>query len=994
MFNKCIFSQIKVLFLGIVLSVSCFTMVYAGQGDSEQDFNRITGQIETADKNVYQADDGNLYYFTTDTKATTSITYQTTHLVISEDGNPTNGYAVNIDNVPAERRVQVAVERPDGSTLLTEGIFIGNVADIGARLGTTNIRMDCGMITLRDGVSEDIYYTAPESMALLAAELRIPVSELKSDIDLMNAYGWKDKSGIASHFAWKLKLLDAGFTPEEIEKLNSKLKEEGLLDDDKIDDENIDDVVAELLGTNVDKTKSVFETGEAEYKTGNEAGSNKEKYCIFEGIPSGKKLNNYWSADNWMAGTQAYAFNKFQEFNHKVVFTWQKWESHGTHMEGGVEVPNKPILVTYSQTAHYPGAVGSSYTYLEQAASYASFKGTVENKAFDGPKSYDGPSLTGEYKPSSTKLTFKTPGGLHYQIDLGIDGDAKLAEAMLQEGIYTYQCYREDGVDSENDKWVLTCGEESHTIIEDGVCHKGIICGVEDWAPDWTEMPPKLQHEMFPESASVVHHYGLSGTLSSIDPINTEDSKKDFPIPVKTDNGRYGTKVSIEYQDAGIGNGGNYEHSFSTDAPYSAHVIDKYFPDTQHGGCGRDRAYDSYYPIEVHTPIHAPVQIINGTGETLDGNKRTNYEGASGNTAISSGVLGNKGNSQLVKESNGVDYELSLDHWYAIRWDWYNHRQIMGYGESGNKWSGAASDSSRDKASKYDEFVLKKTMQFPFEVMYNGKFYAANEVIEVSKPSSISNNANYGYNKKIREYESNNHWVVAPIYIPSYARETVGNITYKVYAVNVDARYTGNHSSDEEREGNFTYKYEELGDVTGEGAKYVATYSIPVETSGIIYDFTIVGTTDSGVHEQSRERQSNIDTDFSVALASIKEEKKVGTKNRVGGDVLRYLLDGEAVSPWSERNTLVLTDGKSNIWKGMGSVVKGTKFSFTVKTIANLWGKDDYIAIVPTFRYISPSGKEVEDKDLAIYYNSATTDDIFVKRGGGRDTSAENTQFV
>ena len=201
------------------------------------------------------------------------------------------------------------------------------------------------------------------------------------------------------------------------------------------------------------------------------------------------------------------------------------------------------------------------------------------------------------------------------------------------------------------------------------------------------------------------------------------------------------------------------------------------------------------------------------------------------------------------------------------------------------------------------------------------------------------------------------------------------------------------------------------------GAHYCAISELQCQTSGIIYGFTITGSSDSDSFQY--EPSGSKMEEFDVAFCTYKQEKTVGTQNRIGGDVVRYHNDGtvgrnEAGTPsWPKFNTLVLTKGKSSSMKDKGVVVKGSRFSYCLKTIANLWGetedwgteiKGDFIKIIPTFRYYRedyPTGDldngtftEVPMDKLRIYYDSPTSRDKFIEYGSEADLASRNMQYV
>ena len=361
--------------------------------------------------------------------------------------------------------------------------------------------------------------------------------------------------------------------------------------------------------------------------------------------------------------------------------------------------------------------------------------------------------------------------------------------------------------------------------------------------------------------------------------------------------------------------------------------------------------YEKYEPLFVHTPVISPVTIKDEDGNDLPDK--------------------GKGSTQLVGENPNAWYQLKLDRDYIMHWDSLTHREILGYGDSG------------ENPSKYDKYTQDKWMKFPFEVLYEGTFYELNgdnytDWIKIKRPADWQDTVD-------------NHWIDTPIYIPSYAREMgeVGNegcIYYKVEAINVDGDL-GEHFEEQEANGNIWFDLV----IADDGAKYVATYYIPIQLSGIIYDFTITGTSNGTVYADAGE-DTGIGTN-EISFVTTKNEKKSGDKNRIGEDNIRYLLDGKLTSTWNKNNTLPLTDGKSEQYKKMGAVWKGQKISFSFKTIANLWNDNvnkDRIEIVPTFTYYDNNGNKVDKSHLKIFYDNPDGSGTYIEYGTTRDTITTN----
>lgn len=207
---------------------------------------------------------------------------------------------------------------------------------------------------------------------------------------------------------------------------------------------------------------------------------------------------------------------------------------------------------------------------------------------------------------------------------------------------------------------------------------------------------------------------------------------------------------------------------------------------------------------------------------------------------------------------------------------------------------------------------------------------------------------------------SQNHWVDTPIYIPAFSEEGFYNghdgssqytpntdmndcIQFMVDALNVEEH------QDIQKIKNNAYDFS----IYDDGAAYKAIYNMKAEVSGWIYDFTIVGTSDSDQfggmsEEQLDSTQAKLAQDYS--FADNKEDKKSGVTNRIGDYALRYVKDGtiegttgtypngSIAGNWKLENTIALTGeyyytgtdgskyrvpGKSNAFDAMGGLPKG-----------------------------------------------------------------------
>lgn len=319
--------------------------------------------------------------------------------------------------------------------------------------------------------------------------------------------------------------------------------------------------------------------------------------------------------------------------------------------------------------------------------------------------------------------------------------------------------------------------------------------------------------------------------------------------------------------------------------------------------------FEQNEPIYVHTPVISPVTII-------DPETEERYAGE---------------DTQLISENRmNVDYELLLDGTYTFRFDPELHRDIQGYG-----WSG--------DPSKYDKYTAFKEAMFPFDVEVNGEFYEKNTWITLP------------------DFRKNTFYIT-----PWTEEKDEYVIKYRVAPENVIDENGVNHIEDTEYLHNLDMN------------KYVATYEIKVEVSGRMYGFEVVGIND---RDTFGDPQVNSGSER-MSFASLGHEKKTGVKNRIGKSSVRETASGK-ITPWKVCDTLPFANGRSNFYEEMGTLYAGTDFSFTFYTMANLQDNMDEIVIRPTFRYIDKSGREVPEEDVEIYYTSDAG--YFIKAGSDKE---------
>ncbi len=580
---------------------------------------------------------------------------------------------------------------------------------------------------------------------------------------------------------------------------------------------------------------------------------------------------------------------------------------------------------------------------------------------------------------------------------------------------------------------------KNDSLVIDGVtylCGQGAPGFSESIGVNWltTDDPngieaKRLLHDFCTESAAVKNGY-IPGSISNAGIGLVDQTQPDIFIPEGTDNGKYPTAMRVSYVrkitndmtamtvkfDAGrdmfLDSVNSVDSRGQSMRGYFNGLFGNSYYDVNCGplsGCGHnasnywifqhDLTYrstfktgpktagvvqghclDSYGGIVfVHTPVISPFKI-----------RRDTWDGSSDSTTLPSSQLD-------TTEYNPDASQLILDNYYVIEWTDWDHVSEMGYRNS------HANDG--EDYSKYDKYVLDKYIKFPFEVGYEGYYYPANTWIKVKRPAEWNTPSNYTPAKHENDWipHSNNHWRKLVFYIPSYAKECGGNsdtqqfIKVFVEAQNTDGRFFDDHNPETywipKEEGSTpdgwenAWQYNANTDTQNNyspmGAKYVTYHQEQVQLSGVIYDFTIVGTNDSDTFHY-KDTGSMISGE-TVPFCLYKQDKKVGTANRYGYDevpgvgrvsAIRYRADGEiskndsGVPTWQKVNTLALMPGKSNCWNNMGYLIKGTNFSFSFKTIANLGDSTkDYVRIIPNFRYYSKETGQTSS-NILMYYQS------------------------
>ena len=356
-------------------------------------------------------------------------------------------------------------------------------------------------------------------------------------------------------------------------------------------------------------------------------------------------------------------------------------------------------------------------------------------------------------------------------------------------------------------------------------------------------------------------------------------------------------------------------------------------------------------------------------------------------------------------------YEITFDPYTFFQWveggssavyDSFTNK-ALGYGDShdtsdnGNEWNGR---EEYETESKYDKYVLRKYVKFPFDVYIDDILFEENRWICLYEYDPATNTTTAGNTK-------GNHLETFTFYIPPWADETVGHIEFLVYALNEE----GIDLTNDGRGNNRIQSYH--GTMNGqETYTFCATNAINVQTSGWAYDFRVVGVNDVNYDETEEDSLFEPGT----ALAEVSDEFFSGIYNRTGkdGDAydsvqkrLKNLALVQLQEEKADRTESVYTEQKDTLPMDSpasekkfgilaGALSQGSEINFTFKTMGNLTTKDKVI-IRPTFTYYPieyfnsydektdtyDESLKVDHEDLLIYYN--TPDEVYIRAGSDRD---------
>ncbi len=683
-----------------------------------------------------------------------------------------------------------------------------------------------------------------------------------------------------------------------------------------------------------------------------------ETYDVGEGIPSGESFVNHYKSDKWY-GTYEWELMPTIQKDYTVTFVYNGFWTKQYSYQDGYNDDGTPHIET--------GTSEESFTYRKQipvtrkAAWYAIrnvnikelSKIKVTNDSY-GTTTYDVPSSVN----AECIINGETPASYQDKYTSSMENHVEWP-GDAQDQVYSGNWGTRTSAPSESEVWASV--GNLNTIADNAV---GEVTSWNDLLVieghtyvDNTRVTAKDTSILMPAPVDIAD--GDYGELTD---------QKDVTIPVTKDNGKYETTLEAMY--AGIVANDRRTESFTKKGTKA--ILD---------GAGPGDNYDnkSKEPVVVHTPVVSPVTIKDKAGNAAT---NTNSQVPSINA---DGSTSGKWNDKLSADGI-VSYDLLLDEKYTIEFDPYEWLSELVREEMSSPYTN--NDSVKTETNKdgkegydlpgygtslYDKYVKSRQVRFPFDVM----------VVDKGTGEEKYYDCEDDYTPWIT-IDSNS----VDIYVPTWAIESEvkfghanQNDYYKIQ-FKVEAKNVNDH----------TGATEDLSN--SELNNYIATFDVPVSISGWLYDFTITGVSDSDMYAGYDNSQiDNTELGFAVT----KDEKKTGTKNRLGETTWRYLLDGlthavssgnpSSVTTQEARNIIPLRDGSSESYPSMGALWKGTSFSYSVKSISSLTADSDKVVIVPTLRYYDKNGDDITDQ-VRMYYTRTTSsgEQQYVEVGSARDT--------
>ncbi len=227
----------------------------------------------------------------------------------------------------------------------------------------------------------------------------------------------------------------------------------------------------------------------------------------------------------------------------------------------------------------------------------------------------------------------------------------------------------------------------------------------------------------------------------------------------------------------------------------------------------------------------------------------------------------------------------------------------------------------------YSKYIARREVMFPFDVYRGSEFIPENTWTSITGSGSDS------------------------FYLPVWVDEGKYTVHFKSTSINASANGGLN-------------KTESI--MNSNIPNYVATDSVSVEVSGRIFGLNIYDLTDYPIWENVfRKEKSMTHTGFSY---------QVGTKNHNG--------ISQSINP---KYTLTLVNGSHPTLKNQGVLKTGYAIRFSLKTMGNLTGNNDYINIKPKFYYVDENGKNRQEVDIYYSETFGGKKQLLVKMGSDKD---------
>ena len=681
---------------------------------------------------------------------------------------------------------------------------------------------------------------------------------------------------------------------------------------------------------------------------------NSGTFDVGEGIPSGESMTVGFYADDWY-GLYSYQQRRVEYSNLPVVFklsgtyTVHNWYYDNYDDElGWYNYRDHPYQQATERTITVPVERAGEYWAIIAVKFYKLANTTTENESYTSHKfSYSsGASATAKIngQEPTSENDYEPQDEYHVALDSLSIPTHSVAATGIDRPLSDYS----------EDYLINTYGLKEQTKSDYGITVKNDALTINGSVGSIVCLEEEERHNDKSSYASAARSPKCTSEPQKIDKSIAHWASGDATVTIPQDksNGKYDTTLNVTY----------------------TRFMPKDGVEEARSKTGTNAIWEGYTenePVVVHTPVYDYIKNVSNKDGPKTANEVTKTQLIE-TPATEYGTV------------DGVEPQtlnhLLLDGTYSMKFDthkWLSEQtrgdmsspteDRTGNGDPGYNLPGI--DGETDLLEKYTQV---RKVRFPFDVMIIG-----NSGTKTYYP------VDGDYTEWIKLEQTSD---TVKFYIPTWAKESTtkfGNGTSRgCYAIQfrVEAYNTGGN----------TEKLEHL--MNSQLANYVATFNVPCNLSGIIYGFQIVGCNDKDMYGgYTNETTASND----IAFALLKEEKKAGTKNRLGSDSVRYTVDGTINSAWEKINTIPTrpgttadNPGTSWVYSGMGAFWKGTTFSYSVKTIANLGDSDqDSVSITPSFRYYDKDGNETSA--VKIYYTDNSGN--FIEVGSEKDKANRKT---